>query len=371
MQLLPRLALLVLATPLAVLAAEPAPLTWSRTLLRQKPEWFASAAGRAAADNVVAYQSAEGGWPKNVDLLAPVSPAALADIQRGGKANTIDNQATTVPIQFLAHAASATGEARYRAAVDRGIDYLLASQYPHGGFPQFFPLRKGYYAHVTFNDGAMINAVELLRDVAEGRPPFRSLDSARRARAADAVKRATDCILKTQLKHDGRLTAWCAQYDETTLEPAWARKYEPPSCSGAESVGIVRFLMSIERPTPEVIAAVEGAVAWFRTVAIQGRRLDLVPQPAGRPDRVLVADPAAPPLWARFYELGTQRPLYMDRNSQPVYDFAQIDYERRAGYDYHGHWPASLLEKDYPAWRARVAARAVAPYPERPHDPPR
>lgn len=356
MKTISRLALLVLAPPFAVLAADPAPLKWGRTLLRQKPEWFASSAGRAAADNVMAYQSAEGGWPKNVDLLAPVTPEALAEIQRGGKANTIDNQATTLPIQFLALAAGAAGDTRYRAAVDRGIDYLLASQYPNGGFPQFFPLRQGYYAHITFNDGAMINAVELLRDVAGGRAPFGAIDAGRRARAADAVKRATDCILQTQLKQDGRLTAWCAQYDEKTLEPAWARKYEPPSCSGAESVGIVRFLMSIERPTPAVIAAVEGAVTWFRTVAIQGRRLDLVPQPAGRPDRILVADPAAPPLWARFYELGTHRPLYMDRDSQPVYEFAQIDYERRAGYDYHGTWPASLLEKDHPAWRARVAA---------------
>lgn len=344
-----------LLVPLVTVAADSAPLKWGRTLLRQKPTWFTSAEGRAATDNVILYQSAEGGWPKNVDLLVPATDAALVEIQRGGKANTIDNQATTIPLQFVALAANSTGEAKYRSAVERGLDYLLASQFPNGGFPQFFPLRKGYYAHITFNDGAMINAVELLRDVAEAREPFAKIDEARRARATDAVKRATDCILKTQLKQDGHLTAWCAQYDEQTLEAAWARKYEPPSYSGAESVGIVRFLMSIKRPSPEVIAAVEGAVSWFRAVAIKGHRIELVPRPVGKPDRVLVADPAAPLLWARFYELGTHRPLYMDRDSQPVYDFAQIDYERRAGYDYHGNWPAPLLEKDYPAWRARLA----------------
>ena len=261
---------LALLASVAALAADVAPLKWGRSLLRQKPTWFNSTEGRAAADNVVRYQSVEGGWPKNVDLLVPVTDAALAEIQAGGKANTIDNQATTIPIQFLALAAHATGEATYRTAVDRGLDYLLASQFPNGGFPQFFPLRKGYYAHITFNDGAMINAVELLRDVAEAREPFAKIDAARRARAADAVKRATACILKTQLKQDGHLTAWCAQYDEHTLEAAWARKYEPPSHSGAESVGVVRYLMSIEHPSPEIVAAIEGAVAWFRAVPITG-----------------------------------------------------------------------------------------------------
>lgn len=351
---IPRFALLALAAPLAVLAAESVSLKWSQNVLKQKPAWFTSAEGRAAADNVHRYQSTEGGWPKNTDLFAPVTAEALAEIQRGGKANTIDNQATILPIRFLALAANATAAAHYRTAVERGIDYLLASQYSNGGFPQFYPLRSGYYAHITFNDGAMINAVELLRDVAEARAPFSGIDPARRSRAADAVKRATECIIKTQIKQDGHLTAWCAQYDENTLEPAWARKYEPPSLSGAESVGIVRFLMSIERPQPEVVAAIEGAVKWFQTVSIKGRRVERVPQASGKPDRVLVADPAAPPMWARFYELGTNRPLYMDRNSKPVYEFAQIDYERRSGYDYHGNWPAQLLEKDYPAWRAKT-----------------
>ena len=86
-------------------------------------------------------------------------------VEKGGKANTIDNGATTLPITFLAQVANATGEPKYRDAALRGVDYLLASQYANGGFPQFFPLRKGYYAHITYNDGAMINALTLLREL--------------------------------------------------------------------------------------------------------------------------------------------------------------------------------------------------------------
>jgi hypothetical protein len=46
----------------------------------------------------------------------------------------------------------------------------------------------------------------------------------------------------------------------------------------------------------------------------------------------------------------------MDRDSKPLYDFALVSYERRSGYGYHTTSPADLLHRDYPAWRARLAA---------------
>lgn len=341
---------LVLA--ISVPAAE-STLRWSGALLKQKPEWYATADARRAADAVLRYQSQFGAWPKNTDLLTPATPAALAEVEKGGKANTIDNNATTVPMRFLALVYHGSPDEKYRTAVFRGVDYLLASQYPNGGFPQFFPLRAGYYSRITYNDGAMVNVLETLRDIAEGQAPYGFVDAGRRAQAAAAVARGIDCILKTQIRQDGVLTAWCAQHDEKTLEPAWARAYEPPSLSGSESVGIVDFLMSIENPTPEIIAAVKGAVTWLEKVTMRGVRLDSVKRADGRTERMLAKDPAAPPLWARFYELGTHRPLYLDRDSVFRYDFAEIGYERRSGYGYHGTWPANLLAKDYPRWRAK------------------
>ena len=331
-------------------SAAPGALRWGEVVLRQTPGWYGSAEARSAADNVLRYQSSEGAWPKNTDLLAPATPEALAAVEKGGKANTIDNNGTTLPMAFLARMAQSTGEAKYRDAFLRGVDYLLAAQYINGGWPQFWPLRPGYYSHITYNDGAMIHAMTILRDVAGGQPPYDFVDSSRRARAAAAVARGIGCILKTQIKQDGKPTAWCAQHDEKTLEPAWARKYEPPSLSGCESVGIVRFLMSTEKPTPEIALATKGAVAWLQAVAIKGERLEMIRRDAGRPDRRLVSDPEAPLLWARFYELKTNRPLYLDRDSVFRYDFAEVGYERRSGYDYNGTWPASLLATEYPEW---------------------
>jgi len=332
--------------------AEP-PRRWRSDVLDRDAAWYASSDARALADSVIQYQSPQGGWPKSTDLAKP--PRRPDDIPPPGRgrANSLDNEATTLPMAFLARVAHATGEVKYRDSFLRGVDYLLAAQYPNGGWPQFWPLRKGYYSRITYNDGAMIRAMTILRDVAGVKPPYGFVDAQRRKKAADAVARGIDCILKMQIKQDGNLTAWCAQHDERTLKPAWARAYEPPSLSGGESVGIVRFLMSIEKTTPEIIAAIEGAVAWFRSVAMKGVRHERIRGDDGRPEPRLVPDPDAPLLWARFYELGTNRPLYVDRDSVFRYDFAEISYERRSGYSYHGTWAASLIAREYPAWRQK------------------
>ena len=332
---------LVPAAAIAIQSATPTPaLQWGRGVLEQKPDWYATPAARAVADAVLVYQSPHGAWPKNTDLIKP--PEAVAEIHAGGDANTIDNGATTLPMQFLALMVHATGEPRYRAAFERGFDYLLAAQYPNGGWPQYFPLRTGYYSRITYNDNAMINVMTVLRDSAAGKPPYTFVDHGRREKARAAVARGIDVILRTQIRQDGKLTAWCAQHDEKTLAPAWGRAYEPPSISGSESVGIVRFLKAIDSPSPEIIAAIDGAVRWLRSVAIQGLRVETFTQPDGTRDRRVVQDPAAPPIWARFYELGTNRPIFLGRDSVVRYALHEIEQERRNGYAYYGTWAASL-----------------------------
>jgi PelA/Pel-15E family pectate lyase len=329
---------LVLAAATAIQSAAPPPvLSWGRGVVEQRPAWYASPAARAIADAVLAYQSPHGAWPKNTDLTrAPATPVDHRE------ATTIDNGATTLPMQFLALMVHATGEPRYRAAFERGVDYLLAAQYPNGGWPQYFPLRPGYYSRITYNDNAMINVMTVLRDSAAGTPPYGFVDDARRARARAAVARGIDVILRTQIRQDGKLAAWCAQHDERTLAPAWGRAYEPPSLSGSESVGIVRFLKEIDRPAPQISAAIDGAVAWLRSVTIRGLRVETFTRPDGTRDRRVVQDPAAPPIWARFYELGTNRPIFLGRDSVVRYALDEIEQERRNGYAYYGTWAASL-----------------------------
>jgi PelA/Pel-15E family pectate lyase len=326
---------------------------WGAEVLRQKPEWYASVEARAIADSVIQYQSPQGGWPKNVDLAIPPRSRDDIPLPSDGRANTIDNGATTVPMRFLASVARATKEAKYGRAFARGLDYLLAAQYQNGGWPQFFPLRDGYYSRITYNDNAMVNVLTVLRDAATGKPPYGFVDESRRTRARAAVTRGIDLILRTQVRQGGKLTAWCAQHDERTLEPAWARAYEPPSLSGSESVGIVRFLMEIDQPPPAVVAAIEGSTAWLEAVAVGGLRLEEFTDAQGTPDRRVVADPSAEPLWARFYELGTNRPIFLGRDSVVRAALSEIEHERRNGYAYYGTWPARLLAEDLPRWREK------------------
>lgn len=327
--------------------------SWGNGVLRQAPEWYRSAEAKSMADTVLQYQSPQGAWPKNTDLAEP--PRSPDDIPSpgGGRANSLDNGATTLPIMFLAHVISATHESTYRESFDRGIDYLLAAQYPNGGWPQFWPLRKGYYSRITYNDNAMVRVMTVLRDVAEGQAPYGFVSGSQREEATEAVRKGIDCILKTQVIQNGQRTVWCAQHDEVTLKPAWARAYEPPSLSGGESVGVLRFLMSVENPSAEIMAAIEGAAQWLSAAEMKGFRIERIRGGDGRTDRKLISDPKASGLWARFYELGTNRPLYLDRDSVFRYDFSEISYERRSGYSYHGSWAAPVLKEEYPEWRKK------------------
>jgi len=120
-------------------------------------------------------------------------------------------------------------------------------------------------------------------------------------------------------------------------------------------VGIVRFLMGIDQPAPEIIEAIEAAVAWFDEAKLEGIRLirkEDSTLPQGR-DRVVVQDASAPPIWARFYEIGTNKPIFCSRDGIPRATLAEISHERRNGYSWLGYSPANLLTKDYPAWRKK------------------
>ena len=145
-----------------------------------------------------------------------------------------------------------------------------------------------------------------------------------------------------------------SQHDEKTLAPAWARAFEPPSLTACETVGIVHVLMSIDHPSPEVIASVNAAVAWLDAVKITGIKVEDRPQkdtPRGF-ERLVVDDPSAPPIWSRYYEIGTNKPILCGRDSVMKYKLSDIEIERRTGYQWLKYWPVNLIDKDYPAWKA-------------------
>jgi PelA/Pel-15E family pectate lyase len=305
--------------------------------------WFRGDSARRLADVLVSYQTPTGGWSKRIDFTRPRQPGeSFSADDRWTWIGTLDNGSTTEQLRFLAGAIAAHGDPAHRASFLRGIEYLLAAQQPTGCWPQVYPLMGGYHDAATFNDDATIHALQVLRDAADG--DFARVPDELRTRAGAAVQRGVGCILATQVVVDGRKTVWGAQHDPVGLAPVKARAYEHASLSGRESATILNFLMEIRDPSPAVVAAIQAGAAWFRQAAITGYhyvpRGDITPREG------------AGPIWARFYEIGTNRPIFSDRDGQVRYNLSEIGEERRTGYLWYTDEPATTLRR-YERWMAR------------------
>lgn len=313
-----------------------------REALNQSDTWFRSEGGRVALHNVLSHQSIRGDWPKNQNSAAKSFSGERKSIK-----GTFDNGATTGELRLLARALAVTNDVRYRAAFLKGFDHILEAQYTNGGWPQYSPPpTKSYHRHITFNDDSMRRLLEFLREVASA-TNFAFVPVEKREAARLSFDRGIDCILKCQVRVAGRLTVWCAQHDEVTLEPRPARIYELASLSGSESAGLLLLLMSLEQPSPAVIRAVHAGAQWYQTNRLTGIRELRVDG-----DKKIVRDATAPALWARFYEIDTGRPIFSGRDGVRKYDYAEIEKERRNGYSWYGTRGAEVLEH-YGTWRQR------------------
>jgi PelA/Pel-15E family pectate lyase len=312
--------------------------------------WYSSPEGRRIADIVVSFQTPAGGWNKNTNFtLHPRRPGERSGSE-AGYVGTIDNDATVQPLRFLAKVIAALGVdtagAPYRAAFARGIDYLLAAQFPNGGWPQVWPLEGGYHDMITFNDGAVVNVLTLLGDLAAGEGDFAFASAGLRARAAASFERGLACIVATQIVVEGRRTVWGQQHDPLTLAPTSARNYEMPAQSAGESGGIVLFLLKLPAPSPAVVTAVHAAAAWFEKTMLNDIIFKPTPDCTGR---AVIPTPGAGPLWPRYSEIGSDRPLFGDRDRTIHDDVSGISKERRNGYAWFGDTPKRALAH-YARW---------------------
>ncbi|HTS16220.1 MAG TPA: pectate lyase [Verrucomicrobiae bacterium] len=341
--------------------------------LENPGDWYGSTEARRIADIIVSFQTPAGGWSKNLDLRDhPRAPGEhFAPDNRSRRlgdgdfdtphdpswnyVGTFDNDATTTELRFLARVISVCNPnhtAAYRASFERGINYILAAQYPNGGWPQVWPLEGSYHDTITYNDDAMINILDFLRDVSAGTHEYVFVPGSIRASAASAIQRGIDCILATQIVVHGHRTVWCQQHDPLTLQPASGRNYEMPSQVSAESAKIMMFLMDEPDPSRRVVAAVHAAAAWFEETKITG----MAYQRDGDNGRHLVPSPNSGPLWARYCEIGSNRPIFGDRDKTIHDKLEEISQERRRGYAWYRGTPARALTQ-FESWRT------THPYP--------
>ena len=96
-------------------------------------------------------------------------------------------------------------------------------------------------------------------------------------------------------------TTWAQQYN-AKMQPAWARKFEPPAVTGGESQGVLRTLLALFRHTgnSKYLAPIPTALKYLERSQLENGQL------------------------ARFYELQTNRPLYFNRNYELTYDDSDL-----------------------------------------------
>ncbi|WP_062061679.1 pectate lyase [Cellvibrio sp. OA-2007] len=310
--------------------------------VKQKTDWFKSAEGKRVMDIILSFQTPSGGWSKRTDMSkAPRKPGQAFGVEQD-YIPTFDNGATSTQLMLLAQAHQATGDKRYSDAFAKGLDFIIAAQYPNGGWPQNFPLVGGYHDHITYNDALMSDLMVILHKVALAQEEYSFATPAQQQAAQTSLSRALDCVLKTQVISNGKRTIWGAQHDAKTLQPAKARAYEMISLTSSESVGMLNFLMDLESPSSEIINAIHAAAAWYEENKIVGKTWT-------RGDALLKEDTNAPPMWARFYEIGTNKPLFGDRDDSVHYELAKVSEERRLGYAWYTTSPNEVLAK-YTRW---------------------
>ena len=322
-----------------------------------QPAWYAGEEAARLADAIVSFQTPSGGWSKHTGYgKGPRRPGMQWTSQsdpgkRPHYQATFDNSATVHEIEFLAAVWEATHRADCRDAALRGLDFILDAQFPNGGWPQGYPLEGGYHDNITFNDNAMTNVLALLQAATGQDERYAFVDGERKKRLAAAFDRGVACVLAAQVVVDGRTTVWCAQHDPLTLAATPARAFEPASLSGVESAHLVKFLMTIPKPSPEVIAGIEAGLAWLESAQVKG--LAKVKRD-GR--TIYVADASSADVyWARFYDLATGKPMFPGKDGIVYGSFeAMAAANDKLGYDYYSTLPGSIVRNGQKKWRKRL-----------------
>ena len=124
-----------------------------------------------------------------------------------------------------------------------------------------------------------------------------------------------------------------------STKPGEAQSFEPIGISSAESTGVVELLHSIAAPSPRIQRAILGALEWVREVQLSDGR------------------------WARYYEIGTDRPIFSGRDGVIRYDVSEIEEERQMNYAWFGTWPKRLLTHPYGDNYIDSLYEAVEDYP--------
>ena len=305
-------------------------------------------AARETAEALVYGQLQSGGWTQVIHF----APAERMGRYRSGKggnwnASSLDDGQTQAALRMLMRADAALKlehKAIHEASL-YGLNALLRAQFPNGAFPQVWtgPVApkpvlkasypsydwrsegkiKNYWDYYTLNDG-------LAGTVSETLLAAHRIYGGERYRAA--LAKLGDFLILAQMPEPQ--PGWCQQYGYDMV-PIWARKFEPPALSGWESQDVMETLIKIARLTGDrkYLEPIPHALAYFKNRLLPDGRV------------------------ARYYELKSDRPLYMDASYRLTYDDS-------AAPDHYG-WKQTArfdaIERSYEAAKRGAAAEARPP----------
>ena len=258
-----------------------------------------------AAMAVVYGQLKSGGWTNSVDFNPNSKRTALYRNGRGrGKNNSsLDDGQTQSAIQLIIQVDQAhqlKNRPIHEAAIV-SLDALLQAQFPNGGFPQVWtgpvqphPIVKASYPDYDWRTEGRIKEywnMYTLNDNVTGYIADTLIEAHRiygEDRFLSALKKLGDFLLLSQMPEPQ--PGWAQQYNYE-MKPIWARKFEPPGVSGDETQEVIETLLKIAHLTKD------------------RKYLEPIPRAAKWLQRSLLPDGRI----ARYYELQTNRPLYMTR----------------------------------------------------------
>jgi PelA/Pel-15E family pectate lyase len=271
-----------------------------------------------AAGHCLAWgQLACGGWDysiefdlkRNTHLYHHLATEQSPKLHKFYNTATFDDNNTQSATCFLMELDKYADDPEVDAAIKRALDCFLAAQYKgglwDGAWPQRYPPpAKGYGRYPTFNDNTMSDCARTM---------LQAYKQYAKAEYLDSVKKCLEFYLRSQQPEPQ--AAWAQQYDED-LKPAWARRFEPPSITGGESSGNMQLLMDmyIEFGDQHYLDAVGKAIEWYKKSRIGGTDEKGV--------------------WARFYEVGSNKPLYFTKTYKLVYtdDDLPVHYSFKNNY---------------------------------------
>ncbi len=323
-------------------------LAYLRAYAATKDEAYLKAA-RDAAEALMYGQLQSGGWTNCVDF----NPRGeLVGQYRNGKGrgknnSTLDDGITQGAIVFLANLDEALKfkDRQVHDSAQLALESLLKAQDANGGFPQVwtkpvpetankqasFPSYawrtegriKNYWDMYTLNDNVCGNVAKAL---VEAHRVYQD------ARYQTALAKLGDFLILAQLPEPQ--PAWAQQYSYE-MHPIWARRFEPPAVTGGESQDAIETLMLVYRHTGDkkYLEPIPRALAWLKSSQLADGRL------------------------SRYYELQTNRPLYMTRRNDDytlTYDDANLP--DHYGWKRDSHVPA--LKQKYRELSANGATTA-------------